>query len=82
MERKNMWKEYSKEQQQEAEDLCVRYRQCLDAAKTERECVNLARKMAEEQGYHDLKKLAGSTAKLMPGDKVYAECMGKTIVLF
>lgn len=82
MERKNMWKTYSTVQQQEVEDLCVRYKRCLDAAKTERESINLARKMAEEQGYQDLKKLVGSTAKLVSGDKVYAECMGKTIVLF
>lgn len=53
-----------------------------DAAKTERECVNLTRKMAEEQGYQDLNKLVENNTALKAGDKVYAECMGKTIVLF
>lgn len=46
MERKNMWKQYTTEQNSELESLCVRYRECLDAAKTERECVNLAIQMA------------------------------------
>ncbi len=82
MERKNMWKEYSPEQLDALEKLSVRYRQCLDAAKTERECVNLTREMAKEQGYQDLNKLVQDGTVLKAGDKVYAECMGKTIVLF
>lgn len=82
MERKNVWKDYSPEQLEALEKLSVRYRQCLDAGKTERECVSLTRKMAEEHGYQELSKLVENGTPLKAGDKVYAEYMGKTIVLF
>ena len=44
MQRKNMWKEYTEIQQKELEELSVRYKECLDIGKTERECVKLERK--------------------------------------
>ena len=37
MQRKNMWKEYTEIQQKELEELSVRYKECLDIGKTERE---------------------------------------------
>ena len=82
MERKNMWKQYTTEQNSELESLCVRYRECLDAAKTERECVNLAIQMAVEKGYMNLDTCMKEGKKLSAGDKVYAECMGKALALF
>lgn len=82
MERKNMWKQYTTEQNSELESLCVRYRECLDAAKTERECVNLAIQMAVEKGYMNLDTCMKEEKKLSAGDKVYAECMGKALALF
>ena len=82
MERKNMWKVYSAEEAQKLEDVCNRYKDCLDQAKTERETVKLVRKMAEEQGYKNLDELSENATRLKAGDKVYAECMGKAIVLF
>ena len=48
MQRKNMWKEYTEDQQKELEELSVRYKECLDIGKTERECVKLGKKMAEK----------------------------------
>ena len=47
MQRKNMWKEYTEDQQKELEELSVRYKECLDIGKTERECVKLGKKMAD-----------------------------------
>ena len=44
MQRKNMWKEYTEIQQKELEELSVRYKECLDIGKTERECVKLGRR--------------------------------------
>ena len=41
MERKNMWKQYTAEQLNEVEEVSKRYKDCLDAGKTERECVSL-----------------------------------------
>ena len=47
MQRKNMWKEYTEIQQKELEELSVRYKECLDIGKTERECVKLAVEMGK-----------------------------------
>ena len=82
MERKNMWKQYTEKELQELEQLCDRYKLNLDAAKTERECVTLAIKMAEENGYKDLNTYVKNGQMLKAGDKVYAECMGKALALF
>jgi aspartyl aminopeptidase len=82
MERKNMWKTYTKEQLTEAEKVSARYKTCLDAGKTERECVALSVAMAEEAGYRNLNTCIAEGRKLISGDKVYAESMGKTLVLF
>jgi hypothetical protein len=54
MQRKNMWKEYTEDQQKELEELSVRYKECLDIGKTERECVKLGKKMADTWGYQNL----------------------------
>ena len=50
MERKNMWEGYSEAELKELEAVNARYRECLDVAKTERECVKLTRRLAEDQG--------------------------------
>ena len=49
MKRPNMWETYSEEQMNAVNQLCERYKTCLDIGKTERECVTLAIKMAEER---------------------------------
>lgn len=82
MERKNMWEQYTEEQHAELESLCNRYKECLDAAKTERECVTLGIRMAKEHGYRDLGECITENTALKTGDKVYANCMGKALVLF
>lgn len=82
MERKNMWEQYTEEQHAELESLCNRYKECLDAAKTERECVTLGIRMAKEHGYRDLSECIAENTALKTGDKIYANCMGKALVLF
>lgn len=82
MERKNRWEGYSAEQLEELEALCARYKTSLDEAKTERESVKLAVKLAKESGYRDIRRYIEEGKQLAAGDKVYAECMGKTLVLF
>ena len=52
MQRKNMWKEYTEIQQKELEELSVRYKECLDIGKTERECVKLAVEMERRWQMH------------------------------
>ncbi|MBO6149373.1 MAG: aminopeptidase [Lachnospiraceae bacterium] len=82
MDKKNTWLSYSEEQKEELEVLCRDYRDFLDRGKTERECTDIAVEKAEAAGYRDLKKLRYEKTALKPGDKVYAELMGKTIALF
>lgn len=82
MERKNMWKQYTAEQLNEVEEVSKRYKDCLDAGKTERECVSLAVSMAEEQGYRNLEECIAENTELKAGDKVYVNQMGKALALF
>ena len=79
MERKNVWKTYDSVQENKLEQLNAKYKDCLDAGKTERECVSLAVKESEARGYRNLKDVTGP---LKAGDKVYAVCMGKSIAMF
>lgn len=78
MERRNAWTSYSEEQLKELQELNEAYKEFLSKGKTERECVVYAEKAARACGYQEL----GEVTELKPGDKVYAICMKKTIVLF
>ena len=82
MERPNAWKSYTKKDLKELESLNQSYIDFLSEGKTERLCVKLAVKMAEEAGYVNIDTLIGGRKKLKPGDKVYAVCMKKTIAMF
>ena len=82
MERTNVWKGYTKKQIKELEELNNGYRKFLDTGKTERECVKESIRLAEEAGYKNLHKVIAKGKKLKEGDKVYAVCMKKTLVLF
>lgn len=82
MDRVNAWTTYSKQDLGELHRLNERYKACISEGKTERECVKIAVRMAEENGYCDLKKAVADNKKLKPGDKVYAVCMDKSISLF
>ncbi|MCR5123858.1 MAG: aminopeptidase [Treponema sp.] len=59
-------------------DLIEDYKSFLNNGKTERECVSRITEWAEQSGFKNLYK----TEKLVPGDKVYAQKMGKAIALF
>ena len=82
MEMKNAWKTYSEADKAALEAVAERYRDYLSKGKTERECVNLAINMAEKNGYTDMKKLIQENGKVVPGDRVYMDCMGKSLMLF
>ena len=82
MEKKNLWEVYTEEQLQELESVTTQYKNFLDIGKTERECVSETIKMARENGYCDLKDVLAENNTLKAGDKVYAVCMDKSIVLF
>ena len=78
MERPNAWKQYSETDMEKLEAVAADYRKFLDSGKTERECVTEAVRLAEEKGFKRLE----TTEKLVPGDKVYSDCMGKALQLY
>lgn len=82
MERANAWKGYDVRQVQQLEALCDEYRSFLDGGKTERECAALTISTAKAAGYRDLKQVVRNGETLKTGDKVYAACMGKAVILF
>ena len=82
MERRNAWKVYDQTELEKLDKINETYKNCLDDGKTERECITLAVKKAEAAGYKNLKELQKEHVKLKAGDKVYAVCMDKSIVLF
>lgn len=82
MERKNVWENYSPAQVEELEKLCKEYRDFLDNGKTERECIDVIVNEIEEAGYVELSKAVKAGTPLKKGDKVYAVCMNKSIVMF
>ena len=49
MDRKNAWTTYSKEELDRLEQVNTEYKNCLDAGKTERECVALAVEKAKAE---------------------------------
>ena len=82
MERPNAWNGYTQEDTQALEALAKRYRAFLDKGKTERECVAQTISLAGERGYQSLESFIERGAPLKAGDKVYACCMNKAIMLF
>lgn len=59
-------------------DLIKGYLDFISENKTERKCVEAVIRMAHEQGYRNLDEVSS----VKPGDKVYYEKMGKSIILF
>lgn len=82
MERKNVWKTYSEEQLKAADVFGKEYMYFLDHGKTERECVDLTVNMIEKEGYVELQQAIKEGKALKAGDKVYAVCMNKAVVMF
>ena len=82
MERENAWTLYTEDDLNELEQINASYKKCLDEGKTERECVKLAVRMAEEHGYKNFENIKSDNQKVNAGDKIYATYMDKSIVLF
>lgn len=77
----NIWNNYTKEELNELEALNSDYIDFLSKGKTERECVELLIKEAELKGYKDLNEIVKMKKSLVPGDKVYSNCMDKTLLM-
>ena len=74
---KNGYATLSAEQKEEMNAYCKRYATFMDAAKTEREATTWAVEAAKAHGFQELK--VGMQVK--PGDKVYFNNRGKSILL-
>ncbi len=82
MERKNAWLSYGETEIAALENVSARYRAFLDAGKTERECVTEAIRLASQKGYVCLDKKIADGEKIVAGDRLYCDCMGKSLMLF
>ena len=71
------WDKYSEEELKRVFDLSKRFIDFMSRCKTERECVQEFTSRAEKLGYKNLQDLIKQNMTLKPGDKVYAEIMGK-----
>lgn len=80
--KKSAWEKYDGKQLKKLEKLCREYREFLDEAKTERECVDAVVNMVEKEGYRELESVIRAGESLRKGDKVYSVWMNKSIVMF
>lgn len=81
MKRENAWNKYTKEDLKNLEVLSKNYMDFLNNGKTERECTALLVEMAEKKGYKNLDDVIAAGEKLEVGSKVYANNMGKAVML-
>lgn len=81
MEKENVWTAYQEKELQHLEQISKGYKEFISKAKTERECVDLALEAAREHGFSDLAVKIKNNESLKLGDKVYAQCMGKAVIL-
>ncbi|MGN0658383.1 MAG: aminopeptidase [Emergencia sp.] len=82
MNQKTLWETLSEEQLSAMETVCSEYKVCIDAGKTERECVGVSVAMAEKAGYRPLADAVREGRSLQAGDKVYAVYNDKTVILY
>jgi len=77
---KSAWEQVGPNEREAVFHFCNDYRIFLDAGKTERECVAVIRKMAEERGYQPLVALANKKG-IKPGQRIFVEWKEKAIAL-
>jgi aspartyl aminopeptidase len=78
----NLWITYSDEDKQKLNEICERYKNCLNEGKTERECADMVVKMARNKGYSELYSTIESGKPIKPGDRLYVVQMNKSVALF
>lgn len=75
--KRNCWEVWNEKEIKEAMNFSEGYKEFLNAAKTERQTVNLGIKLAEEHGFKNLNGIN----KIKIGDKVYQVNKEKTLIL-
>ena len=78
---KNVYEKYEDERLKNAFDFCENYKEFITNAKTERETIIETVKIAEANGFKNLKDIINDKQKLNAGDKIYAVNMDKTMLL-
>lgn len=76
----NAWNTYDEAQKVKVNVLAEEYKNYISNAKTERECVSLAIEEAEKKGFKNLDDKIKNKEALKPGDKIYAQFMGKSML--
>lgn len=82
MNSKNAWLKYEESQLLEIAGFCEGYKDFITNCKTERECVRESIRIAEKEGFRNLKDYIQEGKALKPGDRVYISNMEKAIALF
>lgn len=80
--KENVWKTYTPDVLKELEKINDAYKSCLDAGKTERECIKTTIDQIEKKGYRNIEEIKKSGGAVQSGDKIYAVCMEKSIAIF
>ena len=80
MKTENAWKKYK--DRTPVFDFSEKYKKFMSTCKTERECVDEMISQAEKAGYRNLEEVLEKGESLKPGDKVYANNMGKTLAMY
>ena len=75
------WKKYTPADLAEVERIAADYIEFISDNKTEREITEAAIEMAEAAGYVNLLDMFAKGEPLKPGDKVYAQKHGKSLIL-
>ncbi len=79
--RESGWPKVKSAERRKIDAYCREYMQFLSVAKTERQAFKLVRGKAEKAGFRDLETIPDRPGSLKPGDKVYRNWHGKSIIL-
>lgn len=78
---RNVWTQMDELQKNKVFDFCEGYKSFVDKCKTERECVSEIVSIAIKNGFADIQQILAAGRKLSPGDKIFLNNKGKSIVL-
>ena len=76
------WDKYTREDMDRVFSFSESYKDFISRCKTERECVKEFMAIAKRNGFRDLESVIAEGGSIKPGDKLFANNMGKTLALF
>ena len=77
---KNAWSVISEDVKKDIFDYCKEYINFLDSVKTEREFVDYTVPVLESNGFKNIEDIFSEGRKLNPGDRVYQNVHGKSLI--